>query len=264
MLVKPAAYSPAMAPCTVRAAPAKKRNTSAMAGISSPLTAASGLPQFCDSIEAYSAASLSIRSASFRSSAARSFGGVAAQAEKAACAAATAASIYSFEASGTEARALPLAGSRIFSTAPRPATSLPLISNWVCMAMGPFSIRTCSPGRAMGCKQSLQFRQATRQDGITRVRGGLCNQYRGQPALPLRAVGAVDLLGGESHVHAGLGQMEVAHRTGQMRHRCAHDHRALHSVQTHRHALAHAARPVIDQHHQGRLVGERATGRDEL
>lgn len=47
--VCPSRYSPAAIPGRQRAAPAKKRKTSAMAGISSLITQCSGLPQFSDS-----------------------------------------------------------------------------------------------------------------------------------------------------------------------------------------------------------------------
>ena len=125
MLVNPAWYSPATAPCIVRAAPAKKRNTSATAGISSASTAAWGLPQLRDSIVASSAAAPSMRSASLSNAVARSLGEVADQPAKAASAALTAASICSGEASGTFASSLPLAGSSTGSSLPLPATDLP-------------------------------------------------------------------------------------------------------------------------------------------
>src|SRR5512137_1727246 len=86
MLVKPARYSPATAPVIVRHAPAKNRNTSAIAGISSPSAAAYGLPQLSDSSLAYAAPSASMRSASLSSSAARSLGGVRDHASNAASA----------------------------------------------------------------------------------------------------------------------------------------------------------------------------------
>src|SRR5689334_23699409 len=131
MLVKPGRYSPAIAPCIARAAPAKKRNTSAIAGISSLSAAASGLPQFCDSSAANSAASASMRSASFSSSVLRSFGTVAAQPGKAFAAACTAAVICSSDASATCAITLPVAGSSTPSSSPLPLTSLPLTSSFV-------------------------------------------------------------------------------------------------------------------------------------
>src|SRR4051812_4368519 len=131
MLVKPGRYSPATAPCMLRAAPAKKRNTSAMAGISSLSAAASGLPQFCDSSAANSAPSASMRSASFSSSVARSFGTVAAQPANAFEAAPTAAVICSSEASATCAITLPVAGFSTLCSSPLPLTSLPLTSSFV-------------------------------------------------------------------------------------------------------------------------------------
>src|SRR5678816_1849569 len=131
MLVNPGRYSPASAPCIVRAAPAKKRNTSAIAGISSLSAAFSGLPQFCDSRRANSMASASMRSASFMSSAPRSFGTVWAQPAKALAAAFTAAVICSSEASATCAITLPVAGSSTPSSSPLPLTSLPLTSSFV-------------------------------------------------------------------------------------------------------------------------------------
>src|SRR4051812_12494941 len=131
MLVKPGRYSPASAPCIVRAAPAKKRNTSAIAGISSLSAAFSGLPQFCDSRRANSMASDSMRSASFMSSAPRSFGTVAAQPAKAFAAACTAAVICSSEASATCAITFPVTGSSMPSSSPLPLTSFPLTSSFV-------------------------------------------------------------------------------------------------------------------------------------
>ena len=78
MLVKPGRYSPATAPVMQRAAPAKKRNTSTIAGISSPSAAPSGLPQL-QRLELREGLRrrASMRSASLSSSAARSFGGCA-------------------------------------------------------------------------------------------------------------------------------------------------------------------------------------------
>ena len=67
-------YSPASGPCGTRAAPAKKRNTSAIAGISSPVTAARGLPVLRDSSEAYSSPFASMWSAILSRSAPRSLG----------------------------------------------------------------------------------------------------------------------------------------------------------------------------------------------
>src|SRR6187401_3459164 len=131
MLVKPGRYSPATAPCIARAAPAKKRNTSAIAGISSFSAAASGLPQFCDSRPANSVASASMRSASFSSSVLRSFGTVAAHPGNAFAAACTAAVICSSDASATCAMTLPVAGSSTPSSSPLPLTSLPLTSSFV-------------------------------------------------------------------------------------------------------------------------------------
>src|SRR3954467_4186686 len=131
MLVKPARYSPATAPCIARQAPAKKRNTSAIAGISSFRAALSGLPQFCDSSEANSCASASMRSASFSSKVARSFGTVPAQPAKAFDAAPTAAVTCSSEASFTCAITLPVAGSSTPCSSPLPLTSLPLTSSFV-------------------------------------------------------------------------------------------------------------------------------------
>src|SRR6478735_164716 len=131
MLVKPGRYSPATAPCIARAAPAKKRNTSAIAGISSLSAAASGLPQFCDSRLANSAASASMRSASFSSSVLRSLGTVAAHAGNAFAAACTAAVICSSDASATCTMTLPVAGSSTPSSSPLPLSSLPLTSSFV-------------------------------------------------------------------------------------------------------------------------------------
>ncbi len=111
MLVNPARYSPATAPVIVRHAPAKKRNTSAIAGISSLSAAASGLPQFSDSTFANAAPSASMRSASFSSRYARSFGAVRAQPSNAASAAFTAASIW--RARGLRNAGQHLAGGRV-------------------------------------------------------------------------------------------------------------------------------------------------------
>src|SRR5579883_1719629 len=101
-----------------------------MAGISSASIATSGLPVFCDSSAAYPAASASMPSAMRKSSAARSLGGVAAQRGNARSAAATACSGL---ASVTAAIFAPVAGSRISSRGPWPATSRPPINNSVCM-----------------------------------------------------------------------------------------------------------------------------------
>src|SRR5688572_26013911 len=131
MLVKPGRYSPATEPFITRPAPAKKRNTSAMAGISSFSAAASGLPQFCDSSAAKSWPSASMRSASFSSSVARSFGTVAAQPAKAFDAALTAATICSSEASATCVMTFPVDGLSTFCSSPLPLVSLPLMSSFV-------------------------------------------------------------------------------------------------------------------------------------
>src|SRR5688572_26133395 len=131
MLVKPGRYSPATEPLSTRAAPAKKRNTSAMAGISSFNAALKGFPQFCDSSAANSSASASMRSASFISSAPRSFGTVAAQPGNALAAAATAAATCSSEASVTWVMTLPVAGLSTFCSSPLPLVSLPLMSSFV-------------------------------------------------------------------------------------------------------------------------------------
>src|SRR3954468_13966019 len=131
MLVKPGRYSPATEPVSTRAAPAKNRNTSAMAGISSLSAAASGLPQFCDSSAANSLPSASMRSASFINRAPRSFGTVAAHAGKAFAAALTAAAICPSSASATCAMTLPVAGLSTSCSSPLPLTSLPLTSSFV-------------------------------------------------------------------------------------------------------------------------------------
>src|SRR6185312_13749588 len=131
MLVKPGRYSPAIAPVIARHAPAKKRNTSAIAGISSLSAAAYGLPQFSDSSFAKSAASASMRSASLYSNVARSFGTVAAQPGNAFDAACTAFSIWSSDASCTCAITLPVAGSSTPRSSPLPLMSLPLTSSFV-------------------------------------------------------------------------------------------------------------------------------------
>lgn len=72
--VCPSRYSPAAIPGRQRAAPAKKRKTSAMAGISSLITQCSGLPQFSDSSCAVVSACAEMASASFRRHSARVFG----------------------------------------------------------------------------------------------------------------------------------------------------------------------------------------------
>src|ERR1041384_4374674 len=131
MLVKPGRYSPDTAPLMLRQAPAKKRNTSAMAGISSFSAALSGLPQFCDSSFAKSMASASMRSASLSSSVARSFGTVAAQPGNALAAAFTAATTCSSDASLTCVMTLPVAGSSTPRSSPPPLMSLPLTSSFV-------------------------------------------------------------------------------------------------------------------------------------
>src|SRR3989338_5971211 len=61
--VCPAIYSPAIAPCCQRTAPAKKRKQSTIAGISSPRAALIGLPQFSASSAAKASASGSLRAA---------------------------------------------------------------------------------------------------------------------------------------------------------------------------------------------------------
>src|SRR5215510_7515669 len=131
MLVKPGRYSPAIEPVIARHAPAKKRNTSAIAGISSLSAADSGLPQFCDSSAANSLPSASMRSASFSSSAARSFGTVPDQPSKAFEAAPTAATICSSEASATCVMTFPVAGLSTSCSSPLPLISLPLMSSFV-------------------------------------------------------------------------------------------------------------------------------------
>src|SRR6185436_10356732 len=131
MDVNPGRYSPASAPCRLRHAPAKKRNTSAIAGISSLSAAASGLPQFCDSSAANSLPSASMRSASFMSRVPRSFGTVAAHPGNAFAAPFTAAMICDSSASPTCAMTLPVAGLSTFCSSPLPLTSLPLTSSFV-------------------------------------------------------------------------------------------------------------------------------------
>src|ERR1700690_1048479 len=133
MLVNPGRYSPANAPCWVRAAAAKKRNTSAIAGISSFKAAASGLPVLSDSNFANAGPSASMRSAKRSSSAARSLGTVCAQPGPATSAPATAASSCARLASCTSAMLLPLAGSSMRSRVPSPFTRAPLIKSLVCM-----------------------------------------------------------------------------------------------------------------------------------
>src|SRR5580658_2904818 len=136
-LVWPARYSPAARPCGARHTPAKKRNTSAIDGISSASMAASGLPVLRDSSAAYASPSASMCSATRSSSAARSFGGVRAQPPKAASAALTAASTCATEAAGTAAICSPLAAFTTGSAAASPLTSRPPINICVCIAPSP-------------------------------------------------------------------------------------------------------------------------------
>jgi hypothetical protein len=133
MLVRPGRYSPAATAGTQRAAPAKKRKQSTIAGSSSPRARAGGLPVFSDSRFANASASFSSWSATWSSFAARSCGVVRAHAGKAASAAATAPSICDSDASGTLAIRSPVAGFTIVSAAPSPATKRPLIRSCVCM-----------------------------------------------------------------------------------------------------------------------------------
>src|SRR5450631_2965554 len=161
MLVNPGRYSPASAPCCVRAAAAKKRKTSAIAGISSFKAAASGLPVFSDSNFANAGPSASMRSAKRSSSAARSFGTVCAQPGPANSAAATAASSCARLASCTSAMRLPLAGSSTCSRVPSPFTRAPLIKSLVCMAIslthrGTLSLVHVVEGQRMRRRRGLQ------------------------------------------------------------------------------------------------------------
>ena len=105
-----------------------------IAGISSASARAGGLPQFRDSSLANASASASMRSASFRSRAERSAGVVRDQAGNAVAAAATAASTCAFDASLTVTIVSPVAGFKMSSGCPSPATSSPPISILVCMA----------------------------------------------------------------------------------------------------------------------------------
>ena len=78
MLVKPLSYSPVDLPSWQRAAPAKKRRLSDMKGMSA-CESEIGLPTSMDSRRASSAPLASMASASFKSMAERSFGGVSNQ-----------------------------------------------------------------------------------------------------------------------------------------------------------------------------------------
>ena len=69
MLVNPFMYSPVARPSRNRAPPAKKRNWSAITGISSDIVTLKGLPTLCDSRRPNSSAFSSTRSAIFRSAA---------------------------------------------------------------------------------------------------------------------------------------------------------------------------------------------------
>src|SRR5690606_10640174 len=131
MLVWPARYSLAAAPPMQRAAPAKNRKQSAIAGISSPNARAYGLPQFSDSRRANSAARSSIASASLSSIFERSAGVVSDQVSNARLAAETARLICSNEASRTSTSSSPVAGFSTRSASPSPATNCPSISSSV-------------------------------------------------------------------------------------------------------------------------------------
>src|SRR4249920_260478 len=131
MLVCPGRYSSALLPGRQRAAPAKKRKQSTMAGSSSLSTRTRGFPQLSDSSSAKAAASCSMRSASFSSRSERSCGVVWPQLLNADRAAATAASTCAALASGTVATGLPVAGLTMDSSAPWPGMNLPLISRLV-------------------------------------------------------------------------------------------------------------------------------------
>ncbi len=104
----------------LRMAPAKKRNTSAMAGISSFSTARYGLPQLSDSSRASRGPFCSILSARASSMAARSRGTFLAQAGKARCAASTASVTCSGDASCMRTMLLPVAGLMMSSSSPSP------------------------------------------------------------------------------------------------------------------------------------------------
>ena len=73
-LVKPAMYSPALRPSSMRAAPAKNRRLSTIGGISSDIVTSKGLPTFSDSIFTISSACSSMRSASRSNASWRSLG----------------------------------------------------------------------------------------------------------------------------------------------------------------------------------------------
>ena len=88
-------YSPAKGPDMVRTAPAKNRNTSTIAGISSPIAALIGLPKLSASSFPKASPSLSIRLAISNNAAERSPGVVCDHWPKASLAPATAASTCS-------------------------------------------------------------------------------------------------------------------------------------------------------------------------
>ena len=118
-------YSPALGPVSVRAAPAKKRSSSAQIGSSSAASDC-GLPTLSDSSAASSSACASMTAAIASSRSWRSPGVVSRHGIRAARAAATARSTSAAAPSGTRAMTCPVAGFRISRVAPStPSTSSP-------------------------------------------------------------------------------------------------------------------------------------------
>src|ERR1700730_17643838 len=118
-------YSPAARPSRQRAAPAKKRRLSAITGISSLCTAASGLPAVSASVRASSSALSSITCAIASSALERSAGVVRDQPSNARRAARTARSTSSALERGARAISSPVAGLSTGSLSPSQAARWP-------------------------------------------------------------------------------------------------------------------------------------------
>ncbi len=145
-------YSPADLPSRWRAAPAKKRIWSTMAGISSAMVTATGLPVFSHSTRTRSSARASRASAIRKRARLRSDGVASRHSGKAAAAAAMARSMSLAPETGASRYSSPVLGSTIMAPVPsvvstyRPPTKLDSLRRSVDPRSGPLSLTHPSPG----------------------------------------------------------------------------------------------------------------------
>src|SRR5829696_3843760 len=123
MEVYPSRYSPADLPSSTRAAPAKKRIWSAIAGISSSMVSPMGLPVFSDSARTSSSARSSMASASLSRASCRSLGVESRHDSKALSATSNARSTSVPPETGASAKASPVAGLMRSEDRPSPAST---------------------------------------------------------------------------------------------------------------------------------------------